>query len=68
MSVLDDLQRCPLDFAALVQLLYTRKFTGSIVLNFSQGVPLAVDVPSVQIRLTRGLDLDNHPQLAQSSK
>jgi hypothetical protein len=58
MPVITDLQERPIDFAVLIQTLYTRKFTGAIVLNFSQGVPLAVDVPSVQIRLVRLGDLD----------
>jgi hypothetical protein len=39
-----------------LEMLYLRKFTGAIVLNFSQGVPLAVDVPSVSIQLVRDLD------------
>jgi hypothetical protein len=51
-----ELQEKPLGFAALLEMLYLRKFTGAIVLNFSQGVPLAVDVPSVSIQLVRDLD------------
>jgi hypothetical protein len=58
MPVIADLQEKPVDFAALIEVLYARKFTGAIVLNFSQGIPLAVDVPSVQIRLVRVPDLD----------
>lgn len=66
MSLVDDLA-LPLDFAALVQLLYVKRFTGAIILNFSQGVPLAVDVPSTQIRFTRGTDLDKGGRRGASS-
>lgn len=51
--LLPDRKPQSVEFAALIQTLYAQKFTGSVILNFSQGVPLAVDIPSVQIRLER---------------
>jgi hypothetical protein len=59
MSVVAELQERPIDFVALIEAIYARKFTGRVILDFSQGVPLVVDFPSsVQIKLVRSRDLD----------
>lgn len=39
-------------FPDLIQALYDRKYTGTITLHFSNGVPKVIELPAPQIKLT----------------
>lgn len=49
------------DFATLLDALFSRRYTGAILLHFRNGVPKIVELPGVQITIRAGEGLDSPP-------